>query len=427
MEAKKYCKSFALVVLIIVFLYIICFVWSNFRGIWPILKKPSENISDIISEGGKPLSIKNNANVSIYAKDLGDPRVLQFAPSGLLFVSVPGEGKIYALVDANNDGTVEEKKTVVENLNNPHGFAFKCEMQEGGEEKCKMYIAETDKVSEFDFDKASAVASNGNKIVDLPPDGRHFTRTIMFMPSPNENKLLISIGSSCDVCIESDKRRAKILVYDIAAKELKDFAIGLRNSVFMNIHPATGKIWATEMGRDFLGDDLPPDEINIIEEGNPSTGPGVNNYGWPICYGKNIHDTDFDKNTYIRNPCMEPFETPSYIDIPAHSAPLGLAFIPEEGWPEDMQHDLLVAYHGSWNRSVPTGYKIVRYDLDENGKYIGEEDFITGWLTGEGTLGRPVDILALPGGILYISDDSAGVVYKVKYQVNSNIKSQNAK
>ncbi len=413
---KKIIKYLVSAVLMAVFLCFIYFLWINFSGVWPIVKKPSENIIDIIKEGKKPLSIRDNGSVSIYAKDLADPRVLAFAPSGSLFVSVPGQGKILALIDGNSDGIAEEKKTVLENLNYPNGFAFKCDTADGGGEKCKMYVAETDKVSEFDFDKANSTASSGKKIVDLPADGRHITRTIMFMPYPDENKLLISVGSSCDVCIEADDRRGKILVYDIEKKELKDFATGLRNSVFMAIHPVTGKIWATEMGRDFLGDDLPPDEINIIEEGK--------NYGWPNCYEKNIHDTDFDKNIYIRNPCMEPFETPSYIDIPAHSAPLGLAFIPEEGWPEDMWYNLLVAYHGSWNRSTPAGYKIVRYKLDADGKYLGEEDFMTGWLMDstdspqafEGAIGRPVDILALPGGVLYISDDRAGVVYKVTYQ-----------
>lgn len=413
-----------MIVLIAVFLYFVSFLWRNFSGVWPIVEKPSENIIDIIKEGKKPLSIEDNGVVSIYAKDLVDPRVLAFAPSGSLFVSVPSQGKILALIDGNSDEIAEEKRTVLENLNYPNGFAFKCDTMDGGGEKCKMYVAETDRVSEFDFDKANSTASNGKKIVDLPADGRHITRTIMFMPYPDENKLLISVGSSCDVCVEKDDRRAKILVYDIEKKELKDFATGLRNSVFMAIYPVNGKIWATETGRDFLGDDVPPDEINIIEEGNPSTGLGVNNYGWPNCYGKNIHDTDFDKNIYVRNPCMEPFETPSHIDIPAHSAPLGLAFIPEEGWPEDMRHNLLVAYHGSWNRSTPAGYKIVRYKLDADGKYLGEEDFMTGWLkdltssplNGDGALGRPVDIIALPGGTLYISDDKAGVIYRVKYQ-----------
>lgn len=415
-DTKKAIRTLVIIVSVAALSQIIFFLWKNFSGIRLIVKKPSENISDSIREDKKPLSIKDGAVVSIYAKDLGAPRALQFAPSGSLFVSVPNEGKIYALIDSNNDGFAEEKKAVMENLNNPYGFAFKCDKPDGEEEKCKMYIAETDKVSEFDFDKADSIASNGRKIIDLPADGRHLARTIMFMPYPDENKLLISVGSSCDVCIEKDGRRAKILVYDAGKKELKDFATGLRNSVFMAIHPVNGKIWATETGRDFLGDDVPPDEINIIEEGK--------NYGWPNCYGKNVHDTDFDKNAYVRNPCIEPFETPSYIDIPAHSAPLGLVFVPEEGWPEDMRHDLLVAYHGSWNRSTPAGYKIVRYKLDADGKYLGEEDFITGWLmdstdlpqTFEGALGRPVGILALPGGILYISDDKAGVVYKVTYK-----------
>ena len=228
---------------------------------------------------------------------------------------------------------------------------------------------------------------------------------------------MISVGSSCNVCFESDSRRAKILKYDTATGKTTDFAKGIRNAVFLAIHPVTGKIWATEMGRDLLGDDIPPDEINIIS--SPSTSSGQNsvpNFGWPICYGKNIHDAVFDKNIYIRNPCMEPFEIGSHIDLQAHSAPLGLAFFPEEGWPEEYWRNLLVAYHGSWNRTVPTGYKIVRFKLDAQGKVLsGPEDFMTGWLTTEGALGRPVDILIEPGGKIYISDDKAGVVYLVKY------------
>jgi len=241
----------------------------------------------------------------------------------------------------------------------------------------------------------------------LPGGGNHFSRTIMFMPYPDESKMLVSVGSSCNVCNESDERRAKILEYDFATGKLEEFARGLRNSVFMAIHPVSGDIWATEMGRDNLGDDIPPDEINIIKKGA--------NYGWPICYGKNIHDNAFDKNVYIRNPCMESFETPSFIDLQAHSAPLGLAFFPEEGWPEEYWFNLLVAYHGSWNRTVPTGYKVVRARLDSKGEYLGTEDFITGWFSNGKVYGRPVDILIQPGGTIYISDDKSGVIYRVKY------------
>jgi glucose/arabinose dehydrogenase len=163
-------------------------------------------------------------------------------------------------------------------------------------------------------------------------------------------------------------------------------------------------MWATEMGRDNLGDNLPPDEINVITEGS--------DFGWPICYGNNIHDTNFDKKVYIQNPCNE--KVTAKVELQAHSAPLGLGFIPEEGWPEDYWYDLIVAYHGSWNRSVPTGYKLVRVKLDSNGNLQGVEDFITGWLTGNNrALGRPTDVLIQPGGTMYVTDDSAGVVYRI--------------
>lgn len=217
--------------------------------------------------------------------------------------------------------------------------------------------------------------------------------------------MLISVGSSCDVCEEQDPRRAKILAVDVCDGDLSTFASGLRNSVFMALHPVTGHVWATEMGRDYLGDDLPPDEINLILEGS--------HYGWPYCYGKRIHDDQFDPSGTHRDFCRDTI--PSFIDIPAHSAPLGLAFFPAE-WPKEFRHNLLVAYHGSWNRTVPTGYKVVRYKLDAAGNFVDVEDFITGWLTPQGALGRPVDILISPDGVIYISDDKAGVVYRLIYK-----------
>ena len=192
---------------------------------------------------------------------------------------------------------------------------------------------------------------------------------------------------------------------------LRTFASGLRNPVFMTIHPETKKVWATEMGRDMLGDDLPPDEINIIAKGR--------NYGWPFCYGKNVHDDDFDPA--MKKSCREPETYPSHIDIPAHSAPLGLSFFPEDGWPAGFRNNLLVAYHGSWNRSVPTGYKIVRYRLDGSGNLLGVDDFVSGWLTKDGTaLGRPVDIMVRPGGTIFVSDDKAGVIYRITRKNEEN-------
>jgi glucose/arabinose dehydrogenase len=182
------------------------------------------------------------------------------------------------------------------------------------------------------------------------------------------------------------------------------YASGLRNAVFLALNPRTRAVWTTEMGRDMLGDDLPPDEINIIRQGA--------NYGWPYCYGRNVHDDDFDPGN--KHSCQE--AVPSHIDIPAHSAPLGLAFFPETGWPPEFRNDLLVAYHGSWNRSKPTGYKIVRFRLDENGTYLGREDLVAGWLVGDDrALGRPVDILIRPDRTIFVSDDKAGVIYRLTY------------
>lgn len=379
-------------------IFLTVFYWRNIKGLLPaLLPATSEDL---------PLSLPPGFSISIFAKDLVNPRVMIYDSGGTMLVSIPSEGKVVALPDRDEDGKADETIVVLKNLNRPHGLSMRCT------EQCQLYVAETDKVVVYDYhyDESRKIyqAVNGRKIIDLPSGGGHFTRSILFMPPPNDHKLLIAVGSSCNVCEESDWRRAKILIANAGGSDLKEYARGLRNSVFMNIHPITGEIWATEMGRDFLGDNLPPDEINIIREGR--------NYGWPICYGKNIHDTDYDKNVYIRNPCMEPFETPSYIDIPAHSAPLGLAFFPQEGWPQEYWDDLLVAYHGSWNRTEPTGYKIVRFKLNAEGKYLGEEDFITGWLQDGNALGRPVDILVQPGGLIYISDDKAGVIYRVAYR-----------
>ncbi len=400
--------------------------WGQIRGLGPAILPaspsggpPPSDIGDIIeqtppeqqnttdfsltlpaSQRGEP----EGFSISVFARDLGPARAMAWDPAGNLLVSVTQEGKVLALPDYNKDGAADRAATVAENLNRPHGLLFSND---------KLYIAESDQVATYDYNQQILRASNKEKIIDLPNGGGHFTRTLLKTPN---NRLLISVGSTCNVCVESDWRRAAVLISNMDGSNLEVFASGLRNSVFMAVHPKTEDIWVTEMGRDFLGDNLPPDEINILKDDR--------NYGWPVCYGKNIHDTNFDKNTYIRNPCMEPFEIPSFIDLPAHSAPLGLAFIPaDSAWPQNMWDDLLVAYHGSWNREEPTGYKIVRFKLDEHGNYEGvdstsspqAEDFISGWLQGDRVLGRSVDILVQPGGVMYISDDHAGVIYRVVY------------
>lgn len=386
------------------------FYVRNLRGIWPLLKDPPVVIGDDpqpsapskptdqpadggFVSAGQPLNYQlvmpEGIAIELFAKNLPGARVLAFDGFGNLWVSQTGEGQV-SMVEIS-DGRAHSQAAIFRNLNNPHGLAF------DPDNDALLYIAEENKISRV------TVYSDGGleKIVDLPDDGGHYTRTIGFGP---DERLYVSVGSSCNVCHEQDERRAAISVMNKDGSDFALFAHGLRNAVFFTWHPQTAEMWATDMGRDLLGDDTPPEEINIVREGG--------NYGWPICYGQNIHDTDFDKNTYIRNPCMEPFETPSYVDMPAHNAPLGLAFIPQS-WPAEYRDDLIVALHGSWNRSVPDGYKLRRIKLNAQGVVESQGDFISGWLNTDGVVGRPVDVIVGPDDALYVSDDRAGVIYRV--------------
>jgi glucose/arabinose dehydrogenase len=396
-------KVFAAIGLIALVLVIIvgAFVYGRMRGIAPAILPPAGDIAELVASGNAntadvPLTVPPGFSLSIFAKNISGARVMALDASGNIWVSRTNDGIVTELVV--KDGAVAEQRDIFRNLNHPHGLAF-----DPGD-PATLYIAEEDKIVRAHLSSDAPLET----VIDLPSGGNHITRTIRFGP---DGRLYVSIGSSCNVCRETDERRAKMYSLNRDGSDWREEARGLRNSVFFAWSPVDGRLWATEMGRDLLGDDTPPDEINVIERGK--------NYGWPICYGNNIHDDAFDKNTYIRNPCMEPFEMPSTIDVPAHSAPLGLAFIPEEGWAEPYWYNLLVAYHGSWNRSVPAGYKIVRYRMDAKGTVLGTEDFVTGWLPDAAAaqaLGRPVDILAVPGGIAYVSDDKAGVVYRIAYR-----------
>ena len=323
---------------------------------------------------------------------------MAFSPDGILFVSMPSAaglysgnrsgGTVFALPDYDQDGEVDEVRPVIAGLSNrPHGLAF----YDG-----YLYLAEENRVSRYSYQGDGKVGAR-EVIVENLPAGGHISRTLGFGPS---NNMYVSIGSSCNVCEERDRRRAAIVEYNPDGSGGRVFAEGTRNAVGFVFHPVTGDIWATENGRDLLGDDVPPDEINILREGQ--------HYGWPLCYGKNIPEPEFN------NPDRCTTTTESLHDVQAHSAPLGLRFIDSPQFPEEWQGDLLVAYHGSWNRTVPTGYKVVRLTVDGS-KIVAEEDFIHGWLLDNGTaVGRPVDLIFGPKeGALYISDDKAGVIYRV--------------
>lgn len=337
-----------------------------------------------------PFSLPSGFSIGIFAKGIKGARDLEFTADGTLFISQTTEGKILALADIKNNSTADEIKEAASGLKKPHGLAF-----HGG----KLYVAEENAVSSYDWDEKNWTLTNKKLLFSLPSGGRHFTRSLVFDKS---GKLYISVGSTCDVCFEKNPMNGTILISDPVGSTPRIIAKGLRNSVFITLNRKTDEIWATEMGRDFLGDNTPPDEINIIRDGG--------DYGWPSCYGKKIHDTDFEKRVYIKDPC-ENTQPPIY-DIPAHSAPLGLAFIDSKQFPADWQGDLLVAYHGSWNKSVSSGYKVMRMKV-QGDKILNEENFLSGFLSGNQALARPVDLIFDKEGSLYISDDKAGYIFKV--------------
>lgn len=336
----------------------------------------------------QPLKLPKGFGIHIFASGLDKPRFMATSPDGVLFVALINSGEIAALPDMNGDGRADRVIKVIRGLNHPHDLAF-----HGG----YLYVSEPQRISRYRYIDHETPLRAGSTVVGGLPDGHHFTRTISFGP---DGMLYVSIGSSCNVCVEKDRRRGTIMRFSPDGSRGEVFARGLRNSVGLAWHPVTGELWATENGRDWLGDDLPPDEINIIKRGG--------NYGWPRCYGDRVPEPKLGRAGYCASTVRPALE------IQAHSAPLGIEFYTGLEFPPAYRGDIFVAYHGSWNRSVPTGYKVVRIGMKDGGP-VGIEDFITGWIMGDRVRGRPVGLHTGKGGELYISDDHGGRVYVVTY------------
>jgi len=376
------------------------FAFNKYIGdVRPIISNPS-NLAETVENGAVEsstsgtlfktkslpfeLEVDEDFTVATYADGLGKVRDLTFSPEGILLASVPSEGRVIALI-VGEDGSVS-KKVVVDELNGPHGIAFN---------QGKLFIAEETNVSRYIWNGENTTATLEKELFKVSGGG-HDAHTIVF---DKDNNLFVKVGSVCNVCIETDKTRATILKSDSKGTNPQVYATGIRNAAFMTIHPESGELWATENGRDMLGDDLPQEEVNIITEGK--------NYGWPNCYGNRVVDTSFYKGA--SDICANT-ELPTVL-MQAHSAPLGLNFIPEK-FSQELNGDLLVAYHGSWNRSTPTGYKLVRVNI-ESGQVKETSDFLTGFIQGSSAAGRPVDVEFDHNGNLFVSDDKYGAVYVI--------------
>lgn len=352
------------------------------------------NLKSLISPAGmSKINVPPGFRAELFASGLREPRFIRFGADGSLYVAERGANRIVALADRNHDGRTDQQTIFAENLYRPHSLVF---------HQNALYVGIPSGVVRLRDLDGDGQAEERQMLVDDYPDGGHSTRTVEFLP---DGRMVVSVGSSCNVCDESDPRRAAVLVYDgPQARGERVFARGLRNAVGLAIHPGTGELWATNNGRDMLGDDLPPEAIYVVRDGL--------DYGWPRCHNGTIEDPDFGGPGSCRDVAMP------VVNMQAHSAPLGLAFYTGKTFPAEYHGDLFIAFHGSWNRSIPTGYKVVRLPLKDDQPQGEVEDFATGWRNeAEGRVnGRPVGLAVGPDGALYVSDDKAGMIYRISYE-----------
>lgn len=339
----------------------------------------------------KPIALPPGFHINVFAEGLDGPRMMAVGPDGQLYVAERGADRIIRLPDRDGDGTADAVQVVAGGLQAPSSLAF---FRDGS-----LYVGETTRVLRLSQPDDQGVFQKRETVIGDLPAGGHSTRTVLF--SPDWSSLYVSIGSSCNVCNEQDSRRAAIMRYNPDGSGGELFARGLRNAVGITFRPGTDELWATNNGRDMLGDDQPPETINLVRQGE--------DFGWPRCHAGRIIDPDFGSPGACQG------VTAPVVEMQAHSAPLGLAFYTGEQFPSEYRGDLFVAFHGSWNRSVPTGYKVVRIPM-QDGKPGTVQDFATGWLEANGSSwGRPVDVVSGVDGSLYVSDDGGGNIYRISY------------
>ncbi len=339
----------------------------------------------------QPIALPPGFAITVFAKGLNSPRMMALGPDGQLYVAERGAGRIVRLPDRDQNGVSDNLEVVAQDLNSPSSLAF---YRDGS-----LYVGETTRILRLSDPDAQGVFQHTETVIDDLPSGGHTTRTVLF--SPDWSTLFVSIGSSCNVCIEEDSRRAAIMAYNPDGSNGRLFARGLRNAVGIAFRPGTMELWASNNGRDLLGDNLPPETINLVNEGD--------DFGWPRCHSGRIVDPDFGKSGACDG------VTKPVVEMQAHSAPLGLTFYTGQRFPEQYRGDLFVAFHGSWNRSIPTGYKIVRIPM-ENGTPGAVQDFAVGWLPENSKQwGRPVDVVTGSDGSLFVSDDGGGMIYRIFY------------
>ncbi len=364
-------------------------------------KEPPENNAGsepAITDKSKSLPLNKivlpqGFKIEVYA-EVNDARSMVRSPSGVIYVGNKDGDKVYAVKDTDNDFKADKRWVIASGLNMPNGVAFK-----NGD----LYVAEVNRILKFPNIEENLEAPPKPIVINdqYPTDTHHGWKYIAFGP---DGKLYVPVGAPCNIC-EPDEIYASITRLNDDGSGREIFAHGIRNSVGFTWHPVTKNLWFTDNGRDMLGDDIPPCELN------KATKAGMH-FGYPYCHGGDIKDPEFGN----KRPCSDFIKPARRLD--PHVAPLGLKFYTGEMFPDTYKNNLFIAEHGSWNRSKKIGYRVSLVKVQNNSDAASYETFASGWLdeAKQEAWGRPVDVLLLPDGSMLISDDAAGVIYRVSYK-----------
>jgi glucose/arabinose dehydrogenase len=336
------------------------------------------------------IEVPEGFTVELFADNVPNARSMEWSPEGILFVGTRQDDKVYALPDRDRDNVADTVIIIDEGLTMPNGVALK-----DGD----LYVAEVSRILRYkDIVENLTTAESEVVFEQLPDDRSHGWKFIKFSP---EGDLFVPVGAPCNVCRREDKRYASILRVNLNDRSYEVFAEGIRNTVGFDWHPETGELWFTDNGRDWMGDNRPPDELNRAPE------PGLH-FGFPFCHGGDVPDPEFGKPGV----CDE--YVPPVLELGPHVAALGMRFYTGEMFPSEYRNQIFIAEHGSWNRTNKIGYRVMLVRLNGS-EVVSKEPFATGWLQGEDAWGRPVDVQVMPDGALLVSDDRAGAIYRIFY------------
>ncbi|MBO9998777.1 MAG: PQQ-dependent sugar dehydrogenase [Cyanobacteria bacterium SID2] len=344
------------------------------------------------------LQVPDGFSINVFAENLNRPRWLALTPTGDVLVTETPDSQIRLLRDTNGDGTADDRSIFANadnGLDRPFGMAFS---------EDAFFLGNEGDVRRYAYQSGDAQLSGTGQVLATLPTGGHWTRNVAL--SPDGTQLYVSVGSASNVTPEAEPR-ASVQVMDVNGGSMQTFASGLRNPVGLDFHPVTGQLYTTVNERDGFGDDLVPDFFTGLSAGEF--------YGWPYAYF--TPDRTDPRIGDVPADLVAQTQTPDVL-FQAHSAPLGLQFYDGDRFPEDYQNGAFVAFRGSWNRSVPTGYKVVFVPFDEAGNAQGSyRDFVTGFLDvgAETTWGRPTGLLVNGDGSLLFTEESNGRIYRVGY------------